>query len=234
MNQTAFRQALLNPAMVPPANLIDPQGRPAGRRFDVYRNNVAASLTRALEAGFPLIRRIVGEAFFSAMAGAYLRVCPPKSRLIMLYGQDMPDFLASFAPLAHLPYLPDVARAELALRESYHAADHVRPDLAALTPAMGLALAPSLRLVRSDWPIQTIWAMNTGGTPGPLPLQAQNLLILRPEFDPVVQGIAAQAADFIAALQAGQSIEQAASDDLDLQAILILLLQNNAIAGVRP
>jgi hypothetical protein len=234
MTQTAFRMALMDPEAPVPTNLTDPQGRPAGRRFDVYRNNVASGLTRALDAGFPVIRRIVGEEFFAGMAGVYLRAHPPTSRLIMLYGQHMPAFLAKFPHTAHLPYLPDIAGAELALRESYHAADHARPDLAALTPAARLALAPSLRLIRSPWPIHTIWEMNTTGTPGPLPAQAQNLLILRPEFDPIAHGIPPQAADFIQSLQAGQSIERAAPDDLDLQAILILLIQSNAIAQVLP
>jgi hypothetical protein len=232
MTQTAFRMALMDPSAKVPPNLTDPQGRPAGRRFDVYRNNVASSLTRALEAGFPVLRRIVGEEFFAGMAGVYLRAHPPKSRLIMHYGADMPTFLAGFPHTAQLPYLPDIARAELALRDSYHAADHTRPDLSTLSPDKRLVLAPSLRLIRSTWPIHTIWEMNTTGTPGPLPPEAQNLLILRPEFDPVVQGVSPEAAYFIEALQAGQTLERAAPDDLDLQAILILLIQNNALAQV--
>lgn len=125
--QNTFAAALLNPEADVPLGLIDPQGRPVQKRFDVYRNNVASGLTRALEASFPVIRALVGEAFFGAMAVEFLRAHPPKSRLMMLYSDAFPPFLATFPPVADLAYLPDVARLEQALRESYHAADAPPP-----------------------------------------------------------------------------------------------------------
>ena len=39
--QTAFTTALLDHAIPAPAGLTNPFGGPAGKRFDVYRNNVA-------------------------------------------------------------------------------------------------------------------------------------------------------------------------------------------------
>jgi hypothetical protein len=99
------------------------EGRPAGRRFNVYRNNVAASLTDALATGFPVIAKLLGEEFFRAMAGVFLRAHPPGDPRLQLWGGKFPGFLARFEPVAHLPYLPDMARLELGLRQSYHAAD---------------------------------------------------------------------------------------------------------------
>ena len=50
MNQALFAAALLDPDAALPPGVIDPRGRPAPKRFAVYRNNVASSLVDALKA----------------------------------------------------------------------------------------------------------------------------------------------------------------------------------------
>lgn len=239
--QTPFAAALLNPEATVPAGLIDPQGRPVQKRFDVYRNNVASGLTRALEASFPVIRALVGDAFFGAMAVEFLRAHPPKSRLMMLYGDEFPAFLASFPPVAHLAYLADVARLEQALRESYHAADApllpaetltALPEAALLQAR--LRLAPALRILQSDWPIFAIWTANTTGGPAPK-MQSQSVAILRADYSPKPNLITAPAVTFITALQAGATLQMAmdyAGPAHDLTATLALLLQGQAIVGI--
>jgi hypothetical protein len=233
MSQRAFAAALLDPEAEVPAGVLDPEGRPAPKRFSVYRNNVASSLTRALEAAFPTVKKLVGDEFFAAMAGVFLRAHPPRSRMLMLYGEGMPEFLEAFPPVQHLSYLPDVARVDQAMRESYHAADSQRligEDVARLR----LQLAPSLRLVRSRWPVVSIWAANHEGGPSPQP-KAEDALILRPEFDPRPQALPLGGATFIAGLQQGQRLGEAleaSGGALDLPAVLALMIQGRAITGV--
>ena len=41
----------------------------------------------------------------------------------MFYGDMMPKFLRRFEPAKSLPYLPDMATLELAMRHAYHAGD---------------------------------------------------------------------------------------------------------------
>lgn len=244
--QTVFRTALLDPAAAVPAGLTGPAGGPATRRFAVYRNNVAVSLTEALEAGFPVLRKLLGVEFFAAMAGVFLRAHPPRSPLMMHYGAEMPAFLETFAPVAHLPYLPDIARLELALRGSYHAAD-ARPlraeAVAALPPdrlaAARLRLAPSLRLVRSAWPIHAIWSANTGNAPDHDPVHdkrgtgsgAQDVAVLRPALDPVPHLLPDGAGAILAALMAGTALGEAAGigPEAALPPLLMLLLSQGAI-----
>lgn len=241
MSQTAFRAAILDPDLPAPAGLTDPEGRPAGRRFDVYRNNVTVSLTEALRQAFPVVARLVGDDFFAAMAREHLRAHPPKSPVLMFYGEAMPAFLEAFPPVAHLGYLPDIARLELALRQSYHAADAppAAPEtLAALAPealiGARLTLAPALRLLRSRWPVHAIWMANTQGGPTPSVVEAQDVLVVRPAFDPLPLLLPGGAAPFITSLLAGTSIGAAvdAVPEFDLTATLGLLIGANAITAV--
>ena len=137
-----------------------------------------------------------------------------------------------------------MARLELALRRSYHAADStpIAPEALAL-PAEDLVNArltftPSMELVRSPWPIHAIWLFNTqDDAPKPQP-GAQDVLITRAEFDPLPQLLPAGGAEWIQAMQAGQTLGQAhetalaAAEGFDLGATLTLLLQGNAITSV--
>ena len=241
MSQTAFAAALLDPEADVPAGIVDPEGRPAPKRFSVYRNNVAGSLTRALEAAFPTVRKLVGDAFFAPMAGVFLRAHPPTSRMLMLYGAEFPEFLEGFPPVRHLGYLPDVAQVDQAMRESYHAADSTVLGEAEFQRLIGadiagarLQLASSVRLVRSRWPVVSIWAANHAGGPSPQP-KAEDALILRPGFDPLPHALPAGGAAFIAGLRQGQSLGEAvdtAGPALDLAAVLALLIKGRAITGV--
>lgn len=242
MSQTEFCAALLNAQIPVPKGLIGPQGRPAGKRFDVYRNNVAIGLTAALEAGFPVLRKLLGVEFFTAMAGVFLREHPPTSRIMMLYGTEMPVFISNFAPVAHLPYLPDIARLELALRQSYHAKDHAaltQDRVATLPPdrlmVMRVEFAPAVKLLQSNWPVHGIWRANMETDVSNPVMQAEAVLVTRPDFDPIPQLLLPQTAVFIAALMAGKTLEIAAEiagQDHDLALSFALLLQGGAITDL--
>ncbi len=64
------------------------------------------SLVSALESRFLVARRIVGEAFFAGLAQAFIRVSPPRSPLLMFYGDALADFVADFPRAAAFPILP--------------------------------------------------------------------------------------------------------------------------------
>mgnify|MGYP001821444977 CR=1 FL=1 len=244
VDQGTFRRAVLSPEVTRPEGLSDGVGQPAGRRFDVYRNNVAVSLTEALETAFPVIRKLVGEANFKLLAGAFLRQHPPTSPLMMFYGAEMPEFLSGFGPTAGTGYLPDVARLELALRESYHAADAAPVDpahLQALPPdqlmASTVSLAPSLRLVRSSWPVHAIWAFNMAGGPKPQ-AGAEDVAVLRADMDPEPVLLPPGGGVFLAALLNGATLGAAFEtamgevESFDLSHILAILIGANALTDL--
>lgn len=245
--QSQFRTALFDPDIAVPRGLLDGLDRPAGKRFDVYRNNVVMSLKEALSQSFPVIEKLLGVQNFSSLAGLYVREHPPADPRMMLYGAEFPAFLEGFKPLAHLSYLGDVARLELAQRSSYHARDAapIDPAVFSTLPPEMLARAqvhfvPAVHTLRSPWPILDIWHFNmTDGAPKPA-ARAQDVLIARQEFDPSLHALPAGGADLIEALRAGillgdalENIEQI-HPDFDFPSLLGLLLQTGAIGAVTP
>ncbi|MEM8978861.1 MAG: DNA-binding domain-containing protein [Pseudomonadota bacterium] len=238
ISQTDFVKALLDPNLPTPEGLIGPDGATSPKRFAVYRNNVAVSLTDALKSAFPVIHKLVGEEFFAAMAGVYLRLHPPKTPVMMFYGEEMPTFLERFEPVKHLPYLPDIARVELAMRQAYHAADAKPIDPSALESAnlmsLHVTLAPPVQILRSRFPIFGIWQANMiDGAPQPNS-KAEAMIIMRPEFDPIQRLLPPGAATFLLALSKGSfgyAFSQATSavPSFDLAKTLGILLSGGAI-----
>ena len=92
----AFRAALDDPSAATPAMTRGRMGAPDARRFAVYRNNVAVGLIGALEARYPVSRRIAGEDLFRAMARAFVRANRPRSPVMIAYGQEFPEFVAEY------------------------------------------------------------------------------------------------------------------------------------------
>ena len=245
--QRGFAAALLDPTLPMPDGLVDPDGEPGPKRFAVYRNNVVAGLTETLKDAFPAVHRIVGADFFRAMARAYVMVEPPRSPILLDYGAGFPDFIRQFEPAAGLPYLADVARIERAWTEAYHAPEASPIDPGAFMaiapnqfPAVRLALHPSLRLVRSQFPALTIWQMNVAdGVPAPVDLAAggEDVLVVRPLADVEVRSIPSGSLEFLQALADGKPVLAAleaaliASSRFDLSANLSDLMRAGAIVG---
>jgi len=244
--QRDFAEALLDPARPVPPGLVGPDGEPCPKRFAVYRNNVTVALVDALADSYPAVQRLVGDDFFRAMAGVFVRSEPPRSPVLLAYGGSLADFIERFEPAAALPYLADVARIERAWLEAYHAAEAETldpSDLAAVPyEQLGevlLDLHPSLRIVRSPFPALTIWRMNVAdGVPEPVELEAgEDTLILRPAGDVEVRFLPAGGAEFVTALAGGRSVsasfEQAvaAAPEFDLTANLVGLIAASAIVG---
>jgi hypothetical protein len=245
--QTDFASALLDAGKPVPASLISHTAGLPEKRFAVYRNNVVIGLVNALRARFPAAEKIVGEEFFFAMSRLFVIAHPPRSKILSEYGEDLPGFIAAFEPAAGLPYLPDVARLEAARTSAYHAADAkpILPEtLAVLGPEqignLRITLHPSLRIVRSRFPIVTVWAMNAGEAElGPVDeTQAEDALILRPQFDVFVRKLPPGGAAFLLALAEGRTFAEGAEAALaetpafDLTANLAGLMTSGAMTGV--
>lgn len=246
--QGRFADALLDLDRAVPDGLTAWNLARPERRFGVYRNNFRAGLSRALASRFPVTEKLVGEAFFAAMAQAFITQHPPKSPMLFGYGDDFADFVDAYHPAADLGYLPDVVRLEAARGKAYHAVDipPLEPAILAdldpdILPTLTFAFHPSVSLVRSVHPIVTIWAMNAGEMRlSPIePWIGEDALIARPHLTVQVQRLPPGGAVFLAVLVSGSTLTAgveaalANANDFDLIANLAGLLQSGAVTAVR-
>ncbi|MGX1307151.1 hypothetical protein AB7M35_001871 [Amorphus suaedae] len=254
LRRAGFLTAVCDAGADLPDGLTGPDGARDPKRFQVYRNTVAATLVHALAATFPAVRRLVGEAYFRAAARAYAAAEKPASPLLFRYGATFPDFLAGLESLAAYPYVPDVARLEAAWLAAYHAAEAAPLAAGALAriPAerlaeTRLALHPATRIVCSVHPLVTIWRANRGDGPVPavLPAHGEDALVVRPGIEVGVHRLPAGTAAFARALGDGLPLAAAAETaaaahaGFDLAESLTLLLTAGALTvqqeeGHRP
>jgi hypothetical protein len=226
--ETSFAEALLNTERPIPHGITAHNADVPARRFAVYRNNVVAGLAKALKSRFPVVEKIVGEEFFKAMARLFVKAEPPRSPLLADYGDGFPAFIAGFEPARELPYLADVARLEAARTRAYHAADALPlgADQFAKLESLGIgdirvATHPSVEIVRSPYPIVTIWAMNSGEQVlAPIEnWRREDALVVRPYLEVQVRSLPRGGAAFLLALAAGRPLSEAVAaalaDDRD-------------------
>ena len=93
----AFAAALDDPSAATPAMTQGRMGAPDASRFAVYRNNVAAGLIGALEARYPVSRRIAGDELFRAIAREFVRAHKPRTPVMIATATNSPNSLATFS-----------------------------------------------------------------------------------------------------------------------------------------
>lgn len=196
---------------------------PAEGRIMVYRSNVLANLHDALAAAYPVVRRLVGDAFFGELAAQFARAHPSRSGDLHRYGAELAEFVARYAPARGLAYLADVARLEWAVAQAFHAADARAFDYAGLAavpaaerPALRLALEPAARLIASGHPIVAIWEANQPGRDGtPEVVDGGDLALVHRElFTPRVVRLSASEWTFLTAIAAGRTLGDLAADEV--------------------
>jgi hypothetical protein len=200
--------------------LLAPSPRLAPRRqLEIYRDSIRANHIGALAAVYPVCRRLVGSAFFSASAGRFVRETPSVSADLNEYGAGFAGFLERFPPASSLPYLPDVARLEWAVHGALRS-----PEVAGLDPRvlervpeaarhrLRFETAPGTSLLASRYPIDRIWAANQGDAEPPivdLDGGGARLVVRRVEDDVRVEGVESAVFDLLVLLAAGEPLGSA-------------------------
>jgi len=220
------------------------------KRFSVYRNNVTLSLISVLASTYPVVEEIVGEDFFATMAREFALSHLPQSPVMINYGEEFPAFIESFAPLQELPYLSVVAKLEWHRNTAYHGANANPVSIEALSrfseedvPNLVFDLHPTVSLIKSKYPIVTIWQAHQQENPSEF-LKGLNMdegeaaLIIRPELDVLINPVSMGTFVFLQSLQKGLSfslsVEQAIATEpsFDIPANLAGLFNLGAVTGV--
>ena len=243
-----FAPSLLDPERAAPPCLSGPSLQAAARRYDVHRNNVTVSLINVLADIFPAVRRITGPEFFRTMAEFHVRQVPPKSPLLFEYGRDFADFIDRYEYACDMPWLADVARVERAWLDAYHAADAepLAPGLLGAVeqeklPHIGFVAHPSTRLVRSEHPAVTIFAMNRSDGPvGPVAqIEPEDALITRRGAEVLVCHLPPGGYRFLSQIIRGTPLGEAAAvtfseaPSFDLAASITGMVEAGAFTAIR-
>ena len=230
--------ALLDPDNPAPEG-VGKDTNPAPKRFAVYRNNVVVSLMEALAAAYPSILAIMGQENFDRVARIYVSEHPPVSPIMQQFGSEFHAFLEGFKPLRKSPFLTDVARAESAWLDAWHAADAqcLTPEqLGGVDPERTLELVfsphPAVHLLSSAYPLFDLFnARYEWPAPGLNLDEAQSVLITRPVLECRITPLDRAQTAFVSALISGQSLGAsiseagALSDNFDPASAIALVLQ---------
>lgn len=218
--QRQTSDALLDSTAACPDAVGGAQAGQRARRFDVYRNNRAVSLIENLQATYPAVEKLVGGTFFTAAARAFIDVHPPSSPVMAEFGVQFGEFVAKLPGSQSIPYIADVAAIEWARNAAYHAADTPILTLHALAqypvdalPGLALQRHPAVSVVRSAWPVGSIWSdsVHPSEDTRAIDMQAGEFVVIaRPEWDVLVHTLAAPTADFLDAMLQAHSIGSAA------------------------
>jgi hypothetical protein len=245
--QQSLATAMFDVALPPPNSIRGARRRSVARRFDIHRNKIAAGLIEALANRYPVTRRLIGPESFNALARLYCTQYPPRSPVLLSYGDGFPRFVRNLGSIPSIEYLADIADLESTFGRAYHAADatplavdvfsRLGPDL---LEDLVVSFHPSVSLVASRFPVVSIWQANQSDDEC-MPVTrwaAEAAVVARPDHDVEVSLLPAGGHTFLAALMKGATLAEAtqtatAQDaDFDLTTNLETLIGARICVGI--
>ena len=195
-------------------------------------------------ARFPVVRRLLGEDRFFESVRRFIAAEPPRSPLLLEYGDAFPEFLRRLGD-DRIGCIADVADLEVARGKAYHAADAapLPPQAFAAIPAERLAgvrltLHPSVSLLQSRFPIVSVWHANQeAGDVALLQSRPEAALIARPMLEVEVWKLPPGGFAFLTALSRGATMAEAAeaamdaAPDFDLAVNLAVMIKARIVTG---
>lgn len=219
-------------------------------RLDIYRNNIVYALVRSLESLYPVLCRLMGQAFFERTAADFAHTHPPPHGRLVEYGFEFPDFVASYEAAAGYPWFADVARLEVAWHRAYVAAEasslQIR-DLETVPPEqmsmIELVLHPSCQWLESRYPVSKVWRLGRDQSEPDTPIEIGGgpewLMVIRPSAEVEIRTLSKAGYRFGQALNEGLALGaaweagSAIDTNFDLQEHLAGLFAGGTFCGYR-
>lgn len=184
----------------------------------VYRNTVLAGACQALADNFPVMRALLGEEMFAAIAADHAEAHPPTSPVLALYGADFADWTEEQPWIGDVPYLSDVARVERMVTEALFAADApalAPSDLAGIAPddwgSLCLTLHPAVQVSWSGWPAASLWLAHQDGDDREVEWRPEGVLVTRPGLAVNVTALEGAAYRLLLGVRRDESVAAAAT-----------------------
>ncbi|EXI80389.1 MAG: hypothetical protein AW12_02872 [Candidatus Accumulibacter sp. BA-94] len=246
--ELAFVRSMFDATDIAAESFVCANGMAPAARLAIYRNNIVQNYREALRDVYPVVERLVGEAFFRFAADSYIPCHPSCQGNLHGFGGEFAAFLEQFPPAAGLPYLGDVSRLEWNWHESFHAADasamaidRLMTVAEAALPSLHFQLHPSCRLLASPFPVDRIWAANQPDAAESVTVDlaagAVRLLIRRRGDAVAIELVGDPEFALLAALMQGLPLQgalhaaQAFDTSFDLAAFLVRRVTNSTLVG---
>jgi hypothetical protein len=212
----------------------------------IYRNTVTAGAVEALAANYPVVRALIGDEMFAAVAVDHAAAHPPTEPVLALYGAAFADWIEEQRWARELPYLSEVARIERLHSEALFATDAAPLDpgaLGRLAPhewtRARLTLHPATRFACSRWPVASLWLAHQDPVAEPeVAWHSECVLVTRPHLTVRIEALSASDHRFLLSLGQGATVAAAVEATLshhpqaDIAAAFALLLNRGAFAAL--
>ena len=221
--QRTFAEAILSGDAPIPATIREASGPAHASRFGVYRNNVIAGLINAVSARYPVVRKLLWDDAFNRVAHQYVVSEPPRSPVLLRIWRELPAVSCAASDRGPRPTTsPTWPRSNR--REPAPITPPTRRRCRGrhstlCRPTNGRSFAsmlhPSVALLKSDFPVVSIWQANLYANDNTLDVwKPECALIARPHLEVEVRIISAGVYEFIAALADGQTVGAAIAHGL--------------------
>ena len=127
-------------------------------RLSAYRRSSFLKPYSCLCDDYQVTRKLVGEDPFDLFLEAYLKKYPADTHFINECGQFFPKFLIELKEHKLEPYICDLARLEWLRVESFYDFFNYKKPIEIKGQ---IHHNPSLRVIESEWPLQSIWHEET-------------------------------------------------------------------------